>query len=52
MKKLGLVCGMTVAGLIGLGTYTLVNKSTKNKADRLINNVLDKANKMTTKMGE
>ncbi len=48
MKKMGLVTGMVVAGMIGLGTYTLVNKRTKSKADRLINSVLDKANDVTT----
>ena len=47
MKKMGIVTGMAMAGLIGLGTYVLVNKNTKNKADKLINNMLDKANEAT-----
>ena len=50
MKKMGIICGMAMAGLIGLGTYTLVNKNTKNKADKLINNFLDKANTVTSNM--
>ncbi len=50
MKKMGIVCGMAMAGLIGVGTYTLMNKKTKNNADKLINNLLDKANTMTDKM--
>ena len=50
MKKMGLIAGMTMAGIIGLGTYVLVNKNTKAKADKLINNVLDKANMMTNEM--
>ena len=50
MNKMGLICGMAIAGAIGLTTYTLVNKNTKGKADKLINNVLDKANNMTSNM--
>mgnify|MGYP003571286287 CR=1 FL=1 len=50
MKKMGLIAGLSMAGLIGLGTYTLINKNTKNKADKLINNLLDKANDMTQNM--
>lgn len=42
---------MAMAGLIGVGTYVLVNKQTKGKADKLINNILDKANTMTNNMG-
>ena len=50
MKKSGVLVGMAMAGLIGIGTYALVNKNTKGKADKLINNILDKANTMTTNM--
>ena len=50
MKKMGLLTGMAMAGLIGLGTYTLANRNTKNKADKLINNMLDKANNATNNM--
>ena len=50
MKKMGLVAGMSIAGLIGFGTYILTNKETKPKANKLINNVLDKANDMTNNM--
>ena len=52
MKKMHVITGLTVAGLMGLGTYILVNKNTKAKADKLINNVLDKANIMTSDMME
>ena len=48
MNKMGLIVGMTMASVIGITTYTLVNKNTKGKADKLINNMLDKANDMTT----
>ena len=48
MKKTGLVTGMFLAGLIGMGAYTLMNKNTKGKADKLINNLLDKANTMSS----
>jgi hypothetical protein len=47
MKKMGFIAGMAAAGVVGLTTYVLVNKNTKNKADKLINNFLDKANDMT-----
>lgn len=50
MKKTGFICGMAMASLIGVGTYILVNKQTKNKADKLINNLLDKANMATNNM--
>ena len=50
MKKMGFLAGMAAASIVGLGTYALVNKNTKNKADKLINNFLDKANNMTNNM--
>ncbi len=48
MKKIEVVSGLLMAGLIGVGAYTLMNKNTKGKADRLINNLLDKANSMSS----
>lgn len=36
--------GVLSAGLVGMATYTLMNKNTKKSADRLINNALDKVN--------
>ena len=50
MKKIECICCMAVASMIGLGVYIFMNKNTKTKADRLINNVLDKANMMTSDM--
>ena len=50
MKKTGIICGMAIAGLIGVGTYVLMNKQTKGKADKLINNLLDKANTAANNM--
>ena len=50
MKKMGIVAGMSMACLVGLGTYILVNKNTKNTADRLINNMLDRANDAASNM--
>lgn len=52
LKKMEVLSGMVMAGLIGLGAYTLINKSTKNKADKLINTMLDKANTMTNNMSK
>ena len=34
---------MSMAG-IGIAAYTVMNKNTKSKADKMINNVLDKVN--------
>ncbi len=51
MKK-SFMLGMITTSLIGLGAYTLMNKNTKNKADKLINNMLDKANDMTNNMNK
>lgn len=50
MKKTGIICGMAMASLIGIGTYILVNKQTKIKADKFINNLLDKANNAANNM--
>lgn len=50
MKKVSFLAGMATAGLVGITTYTLLNKNTKYKADRLINSFLDKANNMTNNM--
>ena len=50
MKKMETIACMAMAGMIGIGCYALMNKSTKNKADKLINNMLDKANSMTSNM--
>lgn len=50
MKKMGIICGMAMAALIGIGTYTLMNKQTKVKADKLINNLLDKASNAADNM--
>ena len=45
MKNL-MSCGFGVlsTGAVGVAAYTLMNKKTKNNADKLINNVLDKVN--------
>lgn len=50
MKKMNMVMSIALAGMIGMGTYIVMNKNTKDKADRLINNILDKANECTTHM--
>ncbi len=52
MKKMEMTLCLMTAGFVGLGTYVLLNKNTKNKADKLINNMLDKANDMTNKMSK
>ena len=51
MKKMNMMSSIVVAGMIGMCSYILLNKNTKAKADRLINNMLDKANECTNKMG-
>lgn len=47
LKKLEMLGCMMMASAIGVGTYVLMNKNTKAKADKLLNNILDKANEMT-----
>ncbi len=48
MKKMEMFACMAMASMIGVGTYVLMNKNTKDKADKLINNMLDKANNLAT----
>ncbi len=50
MQKMNLIIPLSMAGLMGMGTYILMNRNTKVKADKLINNLLDKANDMTSNM--
>lgn len=50
MKKMSMVTSIALAGMIGLGAYVLMNKQTKDKADKLLNNMLDKANDCTMQM--
>ena len=50
MKKMNMVMSLAMAGMIGIGTYVLMNKNTKAKADKLINNMLDKANACANNM--
>jgi len=50
MKKMNMVSSIALAGMIGVGTYILMNKNTKAKADKLINTMLDKANHCTENM--
>ena len=48
MKKMEMIACMAMASMIGVGSYILMNKNTKDKADKLINNMLDKVNDMAT----
>lgn len=50
MKKMSMVTSIALTGMIGLGAYVLMNKQTKDKADKLLNNMLDKANDCTMQM--
>jgi len=50
MKKMNMVMSIALSGMIGMGAYVLMNKNTKRKADMLINNMLDKADKCTSNM--
>ncbi len=52
MKKSSMITSIALSSLVGMGAYILMNKNTKNKADKLINNMLEKANEMTTKMNK
>ena len=52
MKKMEMISCIAMAGLVGLGAYTLMNKKTKDKADKLINTMLDKANNMSNNMNK
>lgn len=47
---MNMVTSLALAGMMGLTTYVLMNKGTKAKADKLINNMLDKANDCATNM--
>ncbi len=47
MKKMSLIVPIALGGVMGMGAYILMNQNTKVKADKLINNLLDKANDMT-----
>ncbi len=47
MKKSGILLGMLVGSGLCVGGYALVSKRTKKNADKLINNILDKANEYT-----
>lgn len=49
---MNMMASIALAGMIGIGTYVLMNKNTKAKADKLINNMLDKANECTMNMGK
>lgn len=50
MKKMNTLSTMALAGMIGFGAYVLMNKNTKDKADKLINNMLDRAHECTNNM--
>ncbi len=52
MKKMEMMACALFIGMGALGAYTLINKNTKNKADKLLNNLLDKANNMTNNMSK
>lgn len=50
MKKSTMLMSAAALGMLGLGAYIFINKKTKKKADKLINNVLDKADSYTKNM--
>ena len=50
MKKMNMAMSIALAGMIGMGAYIVMNKNIKDKADKLINNMLDKANACTNHM--
>ncbi len=41
-----MMAGAFLMGAAGMTTYVLMNKSTKKKADKLINSMIDEANSM------
>ena len=49
MKKINMM-SIALASMALMGTYILMNKNTKAKADKLINNMLDKATECTSNM--
>ena len=49
LKKTLIALGMGMASGAGLATYIMMNKSTKRNADKLLNNMMDEANKMMNK---
>lgn len=46
MKKMGYVFGAMGLCMMGLMTYTLMNKNTKKEADKVINDVLKETDKI------
>lgn len=50
MKKALVSAGVGMACGAGLAAYLLTNKSTKRKADKLLNNMMDEANHMMNNM--
>lgn len=50
MKKALVSAGVGMACGAGLAAYVLSNKSTKKKADKLLNNMMDEANHMINKI--
>ena len=50
MKKMNMISYALFFSMVGMTSYVLMNKNTKEKADRLINNMLDKANECTINM--
>lgn len=50
MKKTLVSAGVGMACGAGLVAYLMTNKSTKRKADKLLNNMMDEANHMINKM--
>lgn len=52
MKKMNTLACLVFSSMVGMTTYVLLNKNTKQKADKLINTMLDKANDFTENMYE
>lgn len=50
MKKMLVSASVGMACGAGLAAYLLTNKSTKRKADKLLNNMMTEANQMIDKM--
>lgn len=46
MNKIGYVFGAAGLCMMGLMTYTLMNKQTKKEADKVINDVLSKTDQI------
>lgn len=50
-KTVGFMMGVAAVGLMGTLGYMMIDKSKKNKIDKILNNAADEAHNLMNKMG-